>query len=418
MLRSELNSGVYATIALLIVFFVFSGVTSATTSIVSPDTQEGRLAIMPAHYEPYPAESGKYVRVWIKAENGDGTPDQNVRFKLMASYPFSLDSSDSEIRSVGTIDPTKQVVIEYNVRVDSLALTGVYNKSLQLRRCFDDSCTTNYAEYPIEISVRRPNPIIDISSVTTPSIVAGRPFNVTLELNNSGSRVKDITIGLNLSSAPFGPLGSSTTKQIEAIGANHSYPLSFELIATGSATADVYKVPITISYSDEVGNSFIKSDYISLIVSGKPAIFVGAEDVSNIRKNSANDLVVSIVNKGLVNVKLLTISLLPSDEYRILSPSDIYIGSIDSDNFETAKFKIYSDGVSGQATLAFNINYMDALNNNYSELKRLTYTVLTTDEAVRFGLDKADTGWVFFVILGILVVFAVYRLKKRGGKRP
>ena len=399
-----------------IALIAFLSVAVSAVSVVDPSTpnSDADLIVLPTHYEPYPAESGQYLRLWIKVQNDGTTADTNGLFKLIPSYPFSLDPTDTGEQDVGTIESGQQVVLEYKLRVDALALTGEYNNSVWLRQCVDVECAS-YLGFPIQISVRRPNPIIDIVSVSSSpeEIIAGKPFTVTIDLNNGGSRVKDVIINLDLSNAPFGPLDSSTEKQLESIDIEQNATVTFDMIATGSAASGVYKVPLTISYYDEVGNTFEKSDTVTLLVGGTPYVYISAEDVGNLRKDSVTDFVINIVNKGLVDLKLMTLTLVPSDDYRILSPNEIYIGSLKSDDYETAKFKIYLNNASDQTVLSFELSYMDTLNNDYTETKQLTYAVLTADEAVRFGLEQAQSPLPYAIILILLAAYAIYRLRKK-----
>lgn len=402
-----------AALLLLMLSLVLATAASAA-SVVGPGTAESRtsISVVPTRYDPYPAESGRYLRLWIKVENL-GTLSENGRFILESGYPFSLDPSTPAEQSLGTLEPGRQFVLEYKLLVDALALTSDYNNSVWLKQCFDTACAS-YARWPVSIFVRRPNPILDIASaISSPSpIVAGRQFNLTITLQSTGSRVKDVVAELNLSDTPFGALGAATKRQVESIGAGENASRQFELIAMGSAVSDTYKVPVAISYSDEVGNSFEKTDLLTLLVGGAPSVYIAAEDTAAFRKGSVTDFIVSIVNRGLVDVKLLSMRLLPGSGYRILSPADMYIGALESDDYETAKFKIFVEG-SNQTTLSFELSYMDALNNEYNETRELTYAVLSDEEAARFGLYKPDSGWIFLIVLGLLVVYAIYRVKRK-----
>lgn len=253
--------------------------------------------------------------------------------------------------------------------------------------------------------------------MTSPeTVVPGDKFTLNIGLNGGGSRVKDVTLKLDLSSMPFGPLDASTEKQVQSIGADENVTVPFSLIAIGSAQSGAYKIPVTMTYSDEVGNSFNKSDTITLLVGGDPYIDIEAEDIKYLRKDSVTDFVISIVNKGLVDLKLLTVRILPSDTYRILSPDVVYIGGVKSDDYETAKFKVYVNSTQEEATLLFELNYMDALNNEYNETKQLTYVVLTSDEAARFGLEEQQSPLPYVIVLLLLIGYAVYRMRKKKAK--
>ena len=389
---------------------------AAAATIVNPDAIEAStsISVMPIRYDPYPAESGLYLRLWIKVENVATTPEYNARFILETYYPFTLDPSTPAEQNIGTMETSRQFVLEYKLTVDAVALTGEYNNSIWLKQCYNTACSS-YARWPVSVFVRRPNPIFGIiSAAYSPSpIVAGKPFDLTLSMQNSGSRVKDIVIGLNLSDLPFGPMAGSTERRLEAIDAGKNATVQFALMASGEATSGTYKVPVAISYYDEVGNAFTKSDILTLLVGGVPAIYLGAEDTAVFRKGAVADFIISIVNRGLVDVKFLTVRLLGGEGYRIISPSEMYIGNLESDDYETAKLKIFITGEAAEIVFPFELSYMDALNSEYEESEQLTYAVLTDEEAARFGLYTPDSGWVFFVILGLLVVYAIYRLRKK-----
>ncbi|MEM7813560.1 MAG: COG1361 S-layer family protein [Candidatus Aenigmatarchaeota archaeon] len=399
----------------LVAAIALSGIAGAA-SIVRPEIAESStsLTAMPIRYDPYPAESGRYLRLWIKIENSGTLPETDTKFVLEANYPFMLDPSTPAERSIGTIEPGRQVVLEYKLRVDALALTGEYNTSVWLRQCYDAECAATYSRWPIGIYVRRPNPILDIAAFETKpaAITAGKPFNLTLALQNGGSRIKDVVVRLDLSSLPFGPLSGASERRLESIDAGEDATMKFALIAFGDAEAGTHKVPISISYYDEVGNAFTKEDMLTLIVGGTPEVYIGSEDVAAFRKGAVAEFVVNIVNKGLVDVKFLTIRLGEGEGYRAISPSEVYIGNLEPDDYETAKFKVFVDA-EDEVSLPFELSYMDALNNEYSETKRLAYYVLSDEEAARFGIYRPDSGWIFFAILGLLAIYAIYRIKRK-----
>lgn len=412
-MRAEYSRSSLCLLMIFVVAVALAGIVNAA-EIRSPSATETRssFTVVPIRYDPYPAESGRYVHLWIKVENRGTSDEHNARFMLDASYPFSLDTSGANDQVIGTIETGRQVVLEYSVRVDALALTGEYNNSLWLKQCYDSACAT-YTQFPISVYVRRPNPILSIASVAaSPSpVAAGKGFNLALTLSNAGSRVKDVVFSLNLTSMPFVPSEAAASKQIASIDAGQNATLSFSLIATSSAKADTYRMPVDIEYSDEVGNSFSKSDYVTVIVGGRPEIRLNAEDSSIFTRDSTVEFVISIVNSGVVDAKFLAVRILPGD-YRILSPDELYIGKLDSDDYETAKFKInIGSGSSGQLVIPFQLAYTDALNNQYNETKQVAYAVLTKDDAVRYGLAQPEMGWVYLVIFAALVLYAVYRLK-------
>ena len=82
------------------------------------------LTITQLNYQPYPANPGEYVDVWVEAQfYGQGFPS-NATFTLEPSYPFSLDPNESAIQSFGSIVSATPMLIHYKVRIDQNAVPG------------------------------------------------------------------------------------------------------------------------------------------------------------------------------------------------------------------------------------------------------------------------------------------------------
>jgi len=55
-------------------------------------------------YDPYPANAGEYVTVWIKIENpGLGSPSEDVQLRVVPEYPFSLEPGETGLEEIGKL---------------------------------------------------------------------------------------------------------------------------------------------------------------------------------------------------------------------------------------------------------------------------------------------------------------------------
>ncbi|MFC1730577.1 hypothetical protein ACFL6I_09590 [candidate division KSB1 bacterium] len=81
------------------------------------------IAIQQLRYEPYPANPGEYITLWIKAQNTGNRDTENAIFELLPKYPFSLDTNEDPIREFGQLN-SEPVVLEYKIRVDKDAVEG------------------------------------------------------------------------------------------------------------------------------------------------------------------------------------------------------------------------------------------------------------------------------------------------------
>ena len=73
-------------------------------------------------YEPYPVSAGEYFDFWVKAELGSSA--NYVKFELVESFPFSIDTNENAIREFKNLERT-QVFIQYKIRVDNNAVEGI-----------------------------------------------------------------------------------------------------------------------------------------------------------------------------------------------------------------------------------------------------------------------------------------------------
>ncbi|HDI02802.1 MAG TPA: hypothetical protein ENF95_01560 [Candidatus Aenigmarchaeota archaeon] len=78
-------------------------------------------------YDPYPAEPGKYMTLWIEVYNAGTKTAENVTFELIPEYPFSLDASENATKWYSQIPGLYTIVLQYKVRVDKDAVEG-WNK--------------------------------------------------------------------------------------------------------------------------------------------------------------------------------------------------------------------------------------------------------------------------------------------------
>jgi predicted PurR-regulated permease PerM len=114
------------------------------------------------------------------------------------------------------------------------------------------------------------------------------------------------------------------------------------------------------------------------------------------------------VNKGLTGIKFVNINLKDSEDYDILSPKEVYIGSVDSDDYETAEFKVYVKGFEDSTLkLPLAMEYMDANNNPYQKDLELEFTVYS---AKKLGASSGSSlGTIIFILIILVIAYFIYR---------
>jgi len=258
--------------------------------------------------------------------------------------------------------------------------------------------------------------IKDIS--ISPNLVEpGEKFSASIELeNNFDSNVENVQVSLDLSNVPIAPETSSSVFA-EEIKEDKSKDFDFDLIAQSDAEAGVYKFPVLISYTLDT-KTIQETGTISVTINAKPVLDLNAEGFLLAGKNQLN---IKITNSGLAKARFLEISA-GTGSYQFLSSNKIYIGDLNSDDFDTFSFDIYTSKP-GTITIPLNIKYKDFANNDYEESKDVFIRVYSQEEALQLGLvTKSKTGTYIVIAVVLIILYVIYRkirkwLKNRKANR-
>ena len=374
--------------------------------------------------DPDPVEPGKEVEASFKLEN-NGTTAHDVIFEILPEYPFSIVPGESTSKSVGTIgtsqDGKQSVIVRYRLKVAQDAVDE--NHKIKVRYKSENADSWVMLE-TLRIKVQSHDAIISVDNfIAEPSVVEpGSKTKLTILLRNyATSLLKDVKIALDLGksgdeSTPFSPLGSTNEKVISYMEPQSSKSIEFELLVDPDAASKSYKIPLTVRYSDALNKNYNRSNIVTLVVGGEPDVSVYIDSSTIYNAKSAGEITVKIVNKGLPDMKFVNVKLLNGSKYRIISPSEVYIGNIDSDDYETADFKLYIEKASDKkVVLPLAVEYKDANNKNYKNVINLELPLYSSSEAKKLGLVKGNGSfkWIVIIVLAAAGFFGYRFWKKR-----
>ena len=372
--------------------------------------------------EPDPADPGKYVDVRFKIENNGSQKVENFMFEVLPEFPFSLDPGKSAVEQIGDLNPTQKteeaVIIKYRLKVDDKAVEG--DNELRVRYKFDKN---DWIEpEPFLVKEQTHDAILSVDSVQADkeSFKPGVSNDLKIRLTNKADSVlKNVKVRLELSNVPFIPIGSTNEKSIYQIESKKSYDVDFDLLTDPESKSGVYQVALKIEYYDELGKGYFKNSTIGLVVSAEPDLSVTIEKSDVYGTKQAGEVSIKIVNKGVSNIKFMNVKLMPSGSYRTISNDEVYIGNIDSDDYETADFKIYAESTNQKAIkLPVMLSYKDANNKDFTETKELALNLYSASEAKKFGLKEGNGTWsiVIFVVIALAGIYLYRRWRKRKKK--
>lgn len=400
----------------LLTFILCANIVLADNSVIFSDN---KLKISIIRYEPSPASPGSYFDLWLRAEalysaysNNDL---QNLKIELTPEFPFFLSSDENAVKDIGTLKEGSIAEFKYRINVDKDAIEGTNN----LKFKYTSTVNTGGLISPslgIEIQSLAPILLIkNIESIPT-QIPPGSTAKVNMTIENlANSLLKDITLSLNLSSTetPISPIGSVTEKRIVKINALSEENVVFDVIVSADAESKVYKIPIKLIYFDALGNEYTKTDIIGLVVGDKPDITVNIEKSEIIKAGSSGEVTFNIINKGTVGVKFLNVELKPSNNYEILSTfNEIYVGTLDSDDFETAEFNIYIKN-KGELTFPLILEYRDANNNKYTQDENVTLRIYSSLEVRKYNLGENGNSKIILILVVIVIAYFGYKRWKK-----
>ncbi len=382
--------------------------------------------------DPDPVEPGRFTDLRFKFENYGLREAPNVEVELLPEKPFSL-YTGSAVQSIGTLTGRQTgvdgAIVKYRVRVDSDAVEGA--NEIEIRYRIDNGPWVTLE--PFEVNVERHEAILSVKSARlSPSPAEpGQEIRLDLSLENIATGLlKDVKVELGLITVlksttaittkelPFSPLDSANQKVIESIGPGKETSVGFNLIVDPDADTGVYKVPVSLSYSDEKGANYSSTVYTSVVVSAKPDVSVMLDSTDLMEPGNKGSVTLRVVNKGLAEVKFVTVEVLPDEGFDLLSGPVYYMGNIDSDDYETASFDLYAKKCADcDLSLPVKLTYKDSSNKDYSETANIRVPLYSESEIEMLGFRKKNplvgiAITALIVVLG-LFIYRAWRKKRR-----
>lgn len=371
--------------------------------------------------EPDPAEPGEVIDLRFKIENKGSAATENIMFEFVEEFPFTVytGSAKKEIGSLQGLQKDEEgIIVLYKIKVDEEALEKTNYIDVRYKTEDHDVWITE-KDFPVRTRTR--DLILTVESISSePKLVSpGEEFRLSMTLrNNADSLIKDAKVKLDLSGddIPFAPSGSTAEKQIPQISSKTGKKMDFSLVAMPDSEGGIYKIPITLSYTEESGDTASKEDVISLKITSEPDLLLTIDDSEITADKRSGNVVIKIANRGLTNIKLLTAKLAGSEGFKVSSEKEIYVGNVDSDDYETVEFGIQLTGYDDRITLPVELEYRDSTNKVHVQKEEMELKTMSKSLSMRIFSGIFNTLIVIAIIAAVLIAVRwVY--KKRKAKR-
>jgi hypothetical protein len=262
------------------------GVTSDIIEIGSGtvSTNVISLKVTLVNQDPYPADPGDYVNLLFKVENRGSDNAENVVFKLLPEYPFSLDTGVSADTELGTIKGLQTdengFLIKYKVRVNKDAINGENKIGTECRYNNGNTLTNTFN---ITISNPRTDMDVVVQDATTASttlaianIGANNAYSVIVRIpdqqnfrvtGTSASVIGNLNAG-DYTLVSFQITSNTGIANISSAGGNMPPNRSFSRTTFNNSVIGGGNLAVEISYTDTLGIRRTIQKGVRLDVSG------------------------------------------------------------------------------------------------------------------------------------------------------
>lgn len=397
--------------ALILLVFLILISPAYASSVVFPNN-DLRLSIQ--SYEPSTISPGSVVELDLRAETLYSSAFQNdlrnLKIELIEEFPFS--NYNEKIKELGSLEEGNIIDFKYKIKVDPDAIEGENNIRFRYT-----SNKISYISPPLTLDIAPVDTSLVLEEIsTTPSrIEQGIPSELSITIKNTADvAMNDILLKINFGTVPIKTLNSINEKKIKRLGLEESETIIFDVIADPDATSNSYNIPINLTYKDNEGNSINKNYEFGILIGGEPEYLLNIEDAEELVKGKKGSFVISLSNIGTGDIKFSIISILPSKKYEIISEEKVYLGNLESDDYETAEFTIFPKK-SGDIKVETLLEYKDAFNNQKKKIEEINLKIYSSSEAQKYGIIKRNGGiftLIFYIIL-IFFVITTYRAWKK-----
>lgn len=356
---------------LSLILFISLVFVSAFSYPVYADTIDGQfITLSLVNQDPDPALAGNTVEVRLGIENKGNSPFENMVLELIPEYPISMVPGEDNIKNIGTIKSYQtednMKIVKFNLKVDRDANAADYELKIK------------YYEQGKEASAMQKSLNLDVESqesaeviyIDKSTLIPGKQTDLKFTINNVGNApLRDLTFKWENEDDIILPVGSDNTKYIKYIDMGGSADLNYKVIADTSADPGLYKLDLSLTYSDPItGEENELSTIAGVYVGGVTDFEVAFSEAS------AGDTSFSIANIGSTPAYSVSVIIPEQDGWKTTGSNSVIIGNLNNGDYTVASF-----GLQKKQTKTI----------DPSQAKSKQQNVKTTeDDAIEFTFDQ------------------------------
>ncbi|MBN1793089.1 COG1361 S-layer family protein [Candidatus Woesearchaeota archaeon] len=328
-------------ISVIMVLMLASMAAAATSSSQSAQVQPS-IVVSLVSQDPDPAIAGDLMEVRLSIANVGDISTNNMVVAIEPTYPFEILPGTSASQSLGTIlggqgfysDNAK--IIKFQLKVDKDVSAGSYALKIKTYQQ-DNPSITSTTTLTLDVNSQDSAEIIYIDQV---ELVPGKIIPLKFTINNVGSTpLRDLTFHWENEDDIILPVGSDNTKYVKYIDVGDSADLLFNVIASTNAAPDLYKLDLTLTYTDPLNN-------VEKEINTKAGVYVGgATDFDVAFSGTTNgESTFSISNVGSVSASSVTVKIPGQPGWRVSGSDSVIIGNLNEGDYTIAGFTLQPMG--------------------------------------------------------------------------
>ncbi|MEL4304573.1 hypothetical protein [Methanococcoides sp. LMO-2] len=403
--------GILIALMLLLVAAVPMQASAATSS-------SSTLRVDLLKYDPYPAEIGSYVDVWIKVENFASGSTEDVSIKMEPEYPFSLDSEKNAIKNFGILPPDRAAIHEYRLYVDEGARAGTGSFDILYRAGDDFTWQKETFEIKVGSTTFDSKGTVALSNViSSPEVLMpGDDGSISFTLTNTAQQ-STITID-GESYDTYARVQSATLVGTDMITVTSPPYEGKGVLGPGDFVQVTYNMEISDSIEDGtyfldlvmIGNSHsFNNNWMVPVVVDSSAVRV-IPSVPLVLKNGQADLEFDVANIHPNELSSVLVKM-EADGVEFL-PQEYFVGSMDPDELFTIEIEAQADDpkATGEVNLTIYTEYRNGLNEHEESLGERVLKL----EQVK---EDNDSNAIVILLLGAIIVGTAYYMYRKKGLR-
>ena len=401
-------------------FSVYAGLTVAHAGNIVADKY---IEFTMVNQEPDPVEPGKMVTVKFKIANYGKYDTGDITAGIEPDFPFTLVRGQSYEKNIGLLEARqfgdKSEIIEWKLLIDKDAPEGDNNITIYYKE-FGSAGIITFEE-SFAIDVRTSDAVIHIFNISSdPGIVEpGKETTLKIGIKNiADSFIKDVKVTMDLNLLDISTIGSTNQQIIQKLDGGKKKVLEYQIIPDADIDVAVHEIPLEIEFKDNVNNLYEVNHTFGLRVSSPVQYLIYVDDSEISTLNKFGEVSIKISNPGVNDIKFLTAELKSSPSYEILSTPTIYVGKVESDDYETVGYDIYANEFDEDNIIILRLlmKFTDSFNEEFVVEEEVPLRLFSSDEAQKYGIvaKPSYTGLVVLVLLIVAGVwFYLYRRKKK-----